>query len=201
MKTKQKFRLITLGVVIVADLVLAGASLSEQPAVRSQPYTWRNVKVTAGGFIPAVVYSPKQPGLMYCRTNIGSAYRYDISAKKWIPLTDWCGVSNFMGSESIAADPVDADRVYIAAGMYSREPAAIMRSMDQGKTFEVFEVPFRMGGNENGRGVGERLAIDPNKNDILYFGSRRDGLWTSFRCRPNVEQGRRLSGQRRRPIN
>jgi photosystem II stability/assembly factor-like uncharacterized protein len=51
--------------------------------------------------------------------------------------------------------------------------------MDQGKTFQVISVPFRMGGNENGRGVGERLAIDPNQNEILYFGSRRDGLWIS----------------------
>ena len=39
--------------------------------------------------------------------------------------------------------------------------------------------PFRMGGNEGGRGVGERLAIDPNDNNILYFGSRYDGLWIS----------------------
>jgi photosystem II stability/assembly factor-like uncharacterized protein len=36
-----------------------------------------------------------------------------------------------------------------------------------------------MGGNEGGRGLGERLAIDPNDNNILYFGSRQAGLWTS----------------------
>jgi photosystem II stability/assembly factor-like uncharacterized protein len=36
-----------------------------------------------------------------------------------------------------------------------------------------------MGGNEAGRGVGERLAIDPNDNNILYFGSRTAGLWIS----------------------
>jgi hypothetical protein len=47
------------------------------------------------------------------------------------------------------------------------------------RAFNVVDVPFRMGGNENGRGVGERLAIDPNDNDILYFGSRSAGLWMS----------------------
>jgi len=36
-----------------------------------------------------------------------------------------------------------------------------------------------MGGNENGRGMGERLAVDPNNNTILYFGSRTAGLWMS----------------------
>jgi len=145
----------------------------------SEPYVWKNVKVVAGGFIPGIVFSHIEPGLAYCRTDIGSAYRYDGSIKKWIPLTDWCGVSNLMGTESIAADPIDANRVYIAAGMGARQPAAIMRSMDKGKTFQVIDVPFKMGGNENGRGVGERLAIDPNLNDILYFGSRLDGLWMS----------------------
>jgi xyloglucan-specific exo-beta-1,4-glucanase len=179
MKTGKEFQFFTLGLVIVLDFVFAQAALSEQPAMPSQSYTWKNVKVVAGGFIPGIVYSQKQPGLMYCRTDIGSSYRFDSVTKKWIPLTDWCGVSNLMGSESIAADPVDANRVYIAAGMGSSQPAAILRSMDQGKTFQVVDVPFRMGGNENGRSVGERLAIDSNFNDILYFGSRRDGLWMS----------------------
>ena len=63
--------------------------------------------------------------------------------------------------------------------MEESEQAAILRSMDQGKTFQTVEVPFRMGGNANGRGVGERLAIDPNDNNILYFGSRAAGLWIS----------------------
>jgi len=179
MMTRGRFRFVALSAVFVAGLGLAETCLCEQPAVNSQPYTWKNVKVVAGGFIPGIIYSTKQPGLMYCRTDIGSAYKYDNVAKKWIPMTDWCGLSNYMGSESIAADPLDANRVYIAAGMYSRDPSAIMRSMDQGKTFQVVEVPIKMGGNENGRGVGERLAIDPNFNDILYFGSRHDGLWRS----------------------
>ena len=47
------------------------------------------------------------------------------------------------------------------------------------RAFNVVDVPFRMGGSENGRGVGERLAIHPNDNDILYFGSRSPGLWMS----------------------
>jgi photosystem II stability/assembly factor-like uncharacterized protein len=51
--------------------------------------------------------------------------------------------------------------------------------MDQGKTFQKINVPIRMGANEDGRGVGERLAIDPNDNRILYFASRYNGLWVS----------------------
>ena len=51
-----------------------------------------------------------------------------------------------MGAESVATDPIDPQRVYIAAGMHVNEPAAILRSMDQGKTFQT--VP---GALQNGR--------------------------------------------------
>ena len=46
----------------------------------------------------------------------------------------------------------------------------------------MFPVSFRMGGNEDGRGVGERLAVDPNDNRVLFFGSRHEGLWKSTDC-------------------
>jgi photosystem II stability/assembly factor-like uncharacterized protein len=174
---------ISLWSVILAAGLSAGwmpvMALGHATNATSQPYVWKNVKVVAGGFIPGIIFNTKQPGLVYCRTDIGSSYKWDRQAKRWLPLTDWCGDSNLHGSESLATDPVDPNRLYIAQGMYSRDPAAIMRSMDQGKTFQVIKVPFGMGGNENGRGVGERLAIDPNDNNILYFGSRHDGLWIS----------------------
>jgi xyloglucan-specific exo-beta-1,4-glucanase len=165
--------------IVAAALVLIPAlAFGQSGVIPAQPYTWKNVTVKGGGFIPGLVFNTTQPGLAYIRTDIGSSYKWDNQAKKWIPLTDWCGVSNFHGSESIATDPIDPQRVYIAAGMGPGQ-AAILRSMDQGKTFQVVDVPFQMGGNSTGRGVGERLAIDPNDNDILYFGSRSAGLWIS----------------------
>jgi photosystem II stability/assembly factor-like uncharacterized protein len=36
-----------------------------------------------------------------------------------------------------------------------------------------------MGGNEDGRGNGERMSVDPNDGDILYLGTRNAGLWKS----------------------
>ena len=54
-----------------------------------------------------------------------------------------------------------------------------MRSSDRGKTFQYTNVPFKFGGNENGRGNGERMAVDPNDGNILYLGTRLAGLWKS----------------------
>jgi hypothetical protein len=40
-------------------------------------------------------------------------------------------------------------------------------------------MPFRFGGNENGRNNGERLAVDPNDDRVLLLGTRSSGLWRS----------------------
>ena len=147
-------------------------------------YIWHNVNITAGGFVDGLIFSPVQKGLIYARTDIGGAYRWDAVASRWIPLNDWAGGkdANLMGCESIGVDPTDAKRVYMAAGTYTQSWAgngAILRSSDQGRTWLRTDMPFKMGGNEEGRSIGERLAIDPSANRVLYFGSRHDGLWKS----------------------
>jgi xyloglucan-specific exo-beta-1,4-glucanase len=168
---------------LLAVAVLAVLAASTSPgfaqSIKSEPYVWRNVKVVAGGFIPGTVFSPVEKGLAYLRSDMGGCYRWDDQKKTWIPLNDALAESSYHGGESIAPDPVDPNVVYIAAGMYRQDPSAILRSRDRGNTWEVFPVTFRMGGNEDGRGMGERLAIDPNQTAILYFGSRHDGLQRS----------------------
>ncbi|EZP55530.1 hypothetical protein [Sphingomonas sp. RIT328] len=150
------------------------------PAAAPTPaYRWTNVTVGAGGYAPNIVFSPVERGLAYLRTDMGGAYRWDAQAARWLPLQDDNAESSYMGIESIAPDPVDADVVYMAAGMNAGAPAAILRSADRGRHWTVTPVPFAMGGNEPGRGLGERLAIDPRDHDHLWFGSRHDGLWQS----------------------
>lgn len=148
-------------------------------APRTPDYVWRNVTVGGGGFAPDIVFSRAARGLAYLRTDMGGVYRWSARSRSWVPLEDGIAQSSYFGVESIAADPVDPNVVYVAAGMYAREPAAILRSEDRGNTWQIFPTPFHMGGNEPGRGVGERLAIDPNERSILYFGSRYDGLQRS----------------------
>ncbi|WP_298091626.1 hypothetical protein [uncultured Sphingomonas sp.] len=164
--------------------LLALALVGGVPGVRAEPpaaqvYQWRNVTVGAGGYAPNIVFSPAERGLAYLRTDMGGAYRWDAGLRRWVPLQDDNAVSSHMGIESIAPDPRDPDVVYMAAGMNARQPAAIMRSADRGATWRVVPVPFAMGGNEPGRGLGERLAVDPGDPRTLFFGSRHDGLWRS----------------------
>jgi photosystem II stability/assembly factor-like uncharacterized protein len=148
------------------------------------PYQYRNVAIVAGGFITGFVPQPKIRGLYYVRTDIGGAYRWDANQQRWQPLQDWLPFSerNLLGAESLAVDPSNPHRLYIAAGTYINPQApdgAILRSDDEGRHFVTVHVPFKMGGNEEGRFAGERLAVDPNHPQTLLMGTRLNGLWRS----------------------
>jgi photosystem II stability/assembly factor-like uncharacterized protein len=148
----------------------------------SQP-GWKNVKIVGGGMIPGIIFSTAQKDLAYVRTDMGGAYRWNAENDSWIPLTDFAGIEDYgrLGISSIAADPVEPNRVIIASGTYTNSwdgtPAQMLVSEDYGNTFTRVDMPFKMGGNMPGRGAGERLCIDPNNNKVAYYGSYGDGLW------------------------
>ncbi|HVV52631.1 MAG TPA: hypothetical protein VHO06_23415, partial [Polyangia bacterium] len=159
-----------------------GATGSGGDPAPTGPYTWKNVAIGGGGFVSGIVFSPAQSGLVYARTDVGGFYRSTDGGAHWTPLTDQYPASqgNYLGGESIAPDPTDARIVYAAAGMYETSGnGVILRSTDQGASWTVNTIGVPMGGNDTGRGMGERLAVDPDNNAILYFGSRGSGLYKS----------------------
>ncbi len=158
------------------------ASIPSAETPLAGPYAWKNVVIEGGGFVTAVIVSQALKDLAFARTDVGGAYRFDPTNKRWWPITDWAGHndSNLTGIESIASDPVDPSRVYMAAGEYiTAGDGVILRSTDMGQTWARSNISAPMGGNVDGRSMGERLAIDPNMPNILYLGSRNAGLWKS----------------------
>jgi xyloglucan-specific exo-beta-1,4-glucanase len=179
-----------MGALALALVGLAGTLTSTAAAtssgLRSEAYAWKNVQMLGGGFVPGIVFNQSEPNLIYARTDIGGAYRWNERTQSWIPLLDWVGWDKwgYNGVHSLATDPVDTDRVYVAAGMYTNDwdpnNGAILRSADKGRTWKASPLPFKLGGNMPGRGMGERLAVDPNRNRIVYFGAPNgNGLWRS----------------------
>jgi hypothetical protein len=163
--------------------LLCAAAMSAQ-SLQQESYSWKNVQIVGAGFVDGVVFHPSAHDLRYARTDIGGAYRWDASTNRWQPMLDWISYRdrNLMGVESIAVDPADPNRVYLACGIYTSAGSpngAILRSNDGGRTFQRTDVPFKFGGNEDGRGNGERLAVDSGDGRILYIGTRHDGLWRS----------------------
>lgn len=166
------------------------------PAIRqtNNLFTWRNVNIQGMGYVTGLVISPTSPYDVYVRTDVGGAYRFDRKNKTWFPLMDMFD-TNFaaggIGVESIAVDGL-TNRVYAAVNRnnstfiekdklkykYSGE---ILVSNNRGVTWrptglgkhDIFVGP----NNAYRSDTGERIAVDANKPELIYFASRRDGLW------------------------
>lgn len=150
------------------------------------PYDWKTIPYGGGGFIDGFLYHPKEKGLLYTRTDVGGAYRFDAARKRWIPLTDHIGPDegDLMGVLAMAIDPNNADRLYLACGEYLAswaQDGAVLRSEDRGATWTKTALPvgLKLGGNADGRGTGERLMVDPHAGDIIFLGTNQDGLFKS----------------------
>ncbi|MFF3612929.1 cellulose binding domain-containing protein [Streptomyces sp. NPDC002580] len=185
--------------ILTAVLALAAGLLAGTPpavaastpeaattAVAADTYTWKNARVDGGGFVPGIVFNRSEKNLAYARTDIGGAYRWVQASKSWTPLLDSVGWNEWghTGVVSLASDAVDPDKVYAAVGTYTNswDPTngAVLRSADRGASWRKADLPFKLGGNMPGRGMGERLAVDPNRNSVLYLGAPSGkGLWRS----------------------
>ncbi|MFF0095651.1 WD40/YVTN/BNR-like repeat-containing protein [Streptomyces canus] len=159
--------------------VAAATADSAAPA-----YRWRNAVIGGTGFVTGVLFHPSVRGLAYARTDIGGAYRWDDRSARWIPLNDDLGWDdwNLLGVEAMAVDPAHPNRVYLSLGTYAQPWAgngAVLRSEDRGATWARTDLTVKLGGNEDGRGAGERLLVDPRDSDTLWLGTRHDGLLKS----------------------
>lgn len=179
--------------ILVAAVILAAAPLvpvlpvhAQPRAVAAEPYTWQNVRIDGGGFVPGIVFSRSERNLAYARTDIGGAYRWQEATASWTPMLDHVGWDDWghTGVISLAGDTVEPGKVYAAVGTYTNswDPGngAVLRSADRGATWQRTMLPFKLGGNMPGRGMGERLAVDPNLGRVLYLGAPSGrGLWRS----------------------
>ncbi len=155
-------------------------------SARAADYVWKNAVIGGGGYVTGIEFHPAEPGLAYARTDVGGVYRRDSASGPWIPLNDWIGGLNnaFMdlGVWSVGLDPADPERVHLACGQYLEQwapQARFMSSSDRGATWTNIALPFKLGGNMNGRGTGERLAVDPHDGARIFLGTTADGLWRS----------------------
>ncbi|KUN88468.1 cellulose binding domain-containing protein [Streptomyces griseoruber] len=187
----RRKRILTAVLVLAAGLLAGGppalaAGPTPEATLAAESYTWKNARIDGGGFVPGIVFNRKEKNLAYARTDIGGAYRWQESGKTWTPLLDSVGWADWghTGVVSLASDAVDPNKVYAAVGTYTNswDPGngAVLRSGDRGASWQKTDLPFKLGGNMPGRGMGERLAVDPNRNSVLYLGAPSGkGLWRS----------------------
>ena len=141
--------------------------------------TWQNVQIGGGGWVTGLTASTTGSAI-YARTDVGGAYAWDGAKNSWRPITkslpnDSANSGPLEGIGSIAVDPVNAHRVFIAAGTYTyNNPSGIYvpgNARAATPTWTAVDATIRVNGKSKGRPFGERLVVDPNNPNIVYYGT------------------------------
>ncbi|MBW8901782.1 MAG: exo-alpha-sialidase, partial [Massilia sp.] len=178
---------------VVAAALLAAFGAAPLTAGAATPtYSWSTAKIGGTGFVDGMLAHVGSKGLFYARTDVGGAYRYDVTTSTWIALNDWLppALHYAYGVDTIAVDPNNSSKFYMIGGINFGNgidnKAVFLSSNDQGRTFSTLTLPFTTGGNEGGRQVGERLQVDPTFGSILLYGTANstvnasnNGIWKS----------------------
>jgi xyloglucan-specific exo-beta-1,4-glucanase len=170
-------------VVLKPICALLSAALLLALSAQAETYKWDAVAMGGGGYVTGVIPSKTERGVIYMRANVGGAYRWNMQRERWVPLQDWLSEerAGLMGVESAAVDPKNAANIYLMANTdyLNGSNSAILRSRDYGQNFEIIDTTsqFKVHGNGMGRGNGERLQVDPGDSNVLYVGTRRNGLF------------------------
>ncbi|HEY1686121.1 MAG TPA: hypothetical protein VGG19_15250 [Tepidisphaeraceae bacterium] len=155
----------------------------------SAAYTWQNAAIGAGGFVDGIFFDPNNQNTIYARTDIGGLYKTTDGGQNWQQLLDFVGNSTTtsgngtqeqeIGVLAFAIDPENSNNLYADVGEYSGTNGAVFYSTNAGATWSQTNLSFYVGGNSNGRGDGEQIAVDPNDSNIIFLGSNANGLWES----------------------
>ena len=153
-------------------------------------YEWNSYQIHAYGFTTGVFVHPKNPEVVWARTDVGGAYKLDLESDRWICKTDSISGYNELGQsmwmhqpvEALAFDPNDENTVYIAVGssQFTTDMlGAIYKTTDGGESWRMLGLRKVFYGSHPARMDGELLAVDPNNSNIIYCGTYYDGLWKS----------------------
>jgi hypothetical protein len=168
----------TAGFPAVSHAAVSAASPSQPEEV----WEWNSVNLQGMGWVTGLVIQKTAPHLIYIKTDVGGAYRYDRNEKTWINLHFGINMDDKHEAsiESIAIDPRDSEAVYVAVNGTHGTGGEVYQSLDRGATWlstGLKQHEVYIGGNDSLRAeIGERLTVDP-ANSTLYFASRNDGLW------------------------
>lgn len=150
----------------------------------AQLHKWEQVFIGAGGTPTVLAQHPRDPDVLYAGMDVGGPMRRDGKNNRWIPLVDFLGPNQIAlyHVESLALDANDANVIYYSAGKEWQNGApSILKSANRGHSWTIVPLKNRKGKPvfiTNGR-TGQRLQVNPNNSQLLFYGSRKDGLFKS----------------------
>jgi hypothetical protein len=151
----------------------------------SGSYAWKQVPTGGGGFVTGMVIHPTAADVMYVRTDVGGAYKWNAATQTWRQLVTDASMPDEVrggkyGVESIALDRLNPSVLYLtAAPSGGSADGALYKSTNGGQTFIRTGLSSTIDPNGDFRTLGERVAVDPNNSNVVYAGTATGGLKVS----------------------
>jgi hypothetical protein len=146
---------------------------------------WSPVKIGGLGYCTGLVLNSAG---MWCRTDVGGAYRWDAAAGKWVQMISAASmtlpdpltvIGNRFGCFELSCGAGSSTNLRMAFRSH------IFKSTDGGQSWTDTNINgstgLYMGSNDqtsgNVRIIANKLVQDPSNDDVAYFGSQADALW------------------------
>ncbi len=174
---------------ITVILFLGMAGTVQSQVIQTGNYTWKYARIGGGGYVTGTYFHPTIPGILYLKSDVSGPWRWDNTTQQWIDLTTTFtpdfGVL-MGGVDAFAIDPNSSTTIYATfGGAYQNENTGLYKSTDSGATWTKLLNIFVAANNRAGIQGGSRhtnlgMQVDPNNSNVIYFGTRRDGLYRSL---------------------
>ncbi|MEM7659958.1 MAG: hypothetical protein AAF399_27850, partial [Bacteroidota bacterium] len=173
---------------LLAGILLTGAAFAQSVTNISNQYSFNHL-ADAGGWVTGMDIHPSGSPI-FVRADVGDAYRWNPNTNRWISLVNTNTMDpadygaadvrryGYVGVSSIVSAPSNADRAYLAVNgrfFYSNNQGNNWSKANSVSIGTVYMEPNA----RDGREMGERLAVDPQNANVVYYGSNQDGLLRS----------------------
>ncbi len=101
---------------------------------------WNALEIGGGGFVSGIVTGKN---VMYARTDVGGAYKYDFESGRWEQIMSFITEQDkgYLSVDAICIDPTDDDTVYMLCGCayFSDARTAVFKTTDGGETWKPID--------------------------------------------------------------
>lgn len=138
------------------------------------------VLIGSGGYITGLLIHPKNSNVMYVRTDVGGAYRWEEETKEWTQICWSFQHDSQYSIDGFALDPNDENIIYLFVGNSNMYLTEVFKSTDKGETWTTIGPDEIMAiGNGKNRELGECIVVDPNNSDVIALGTRGTGFFVT----------------------
>jgi xyloglucan-specific exo-beta-1,4-glucanase len=144
---------------------------------------WKNISSKGMGYVDGLIIHPLS-NTKYVRTDVGGIFKFNNTSQDWINLTDTLQSLNRSGLNSVETFAVDFNTTGSTQILYALcgngNKSFMLKSLNNGQSWTInqgWQDSIKVYGNSAWRCAGERLAIDPNNSNIIYCGTRLNGLF------------------------